>query len=225
MSPRRMDDDAHETAADASVPKTKRGPGRPKGIPASEKQKEASRINRQKAMEARAKSKATRQALKAEPGYKPRWKQLEDGDISVADLTLKELMKGACANNDGTWEGRRHELPPRLKNAMNAEWKRRFRARFDRLAPKALKAFEDLVQDEDNPAQRWAATKFMLEHQIGKAPDVIHVGVETGFDRLQQNAFIVQRGTDLQQELERMATGAIDNTGHDVVTGEVEEGQ
>ena len=203
----------------------KRKPGRPKGTPASDKQKAASKENVKKALEARAKAKAERDALREDPDYKPRWQMLEDGDIDVTDLTLKECMRGQCANNDGSWDGKRHTLPPRIKTQMEHEWKRRLRAKFDRLAPKALKAFEDLIEDEDNPAQRWAATKFALEYQFGKVPEVVHLGVESGYDRLQQSAFIVQRGGDLRSELEEMAESAIDNTGHDVVPGQLEEKQ
>jgi hypothetical protein len=182
-----------------AAPKRRGAGGRPSGTPASEAQKRAGKQNIRKAHTARKERKKARQA---KPPEKPRWKKLVDGDIGINDLTLEELVKGQVANNDGSWEGRRHDLGPRMKQKMYTAFRRRFRTDFDNLAPLALDAFEEILQDDENPAQRWAAAKTMIEYQMGKVPDVVHVGPETEYDRLQQTAFVIRRGADLAHELE-----------------------
>lgn len=201
----------------------RRRPGRPKGSKASEKQKAAAARNRAKAHEAGARAKEVRDAMRAEPGYKPRWKQLIDGDIDVSDLTSKELLNRACANDDGTWTGRRHALPARIVARMEAESVRRARRGIERLTGLAIRGVRERLEDPDAPAQQLAAAKMVLEYRIGKVPEVVHIGSESAYDRLQQSAFTVLRGGDLHDELTEMAEGAIDNTGHQVVPGRVEE--
>lgn len=172
----------------------RRGTNR-KGVPATDAQRAALSKGRKAADKKRTERAQQRRAQAATMELeKPRWKQLEDGDILVADLTMDELIKGACANNDGTWEGKRHQLPTRLLQRMETERRRRIRRDFDKLAPAALEAFEDLIDDADNPAQRLAASKMVIEHQIGKVPDVVHVSVETEWERMGQTAFQIVRG-------------------------------
>jgi hypothetical protein len=171
----------------------KRPVGRPKGSKASEKQKATNPQARKASAAKRAERKAVRKAER-EADIKPRWKQLEDGDLSLKDLTLKELIRGQVANNDGSWDGKRHEFSPKWQQRMATEFRRKFRRDFDKLAPLAIEAMEDILQDEDNPAQRWAAAKTMIEYQMGKVPEVVHVGAETEFDRLAQTGFVILRG-------------------------------
>ena len=168
--------------------------GRPKGTPASKAQREAGKRNLKQGHKTRkAKGAERRAAMELE---KPRWKQLEDGDIAVTDLTMDELIKGACANNDGTWEGKRHRLDTRMLSRIETERRRRIRRDFDKLAPAALEAFEEIIADDDNPAQRLAAAKMVIEHQIGKVPEQVHVSVETEWERMGTTAFQIVRGED-----------------------------
>lgn len=187
--------------------------GRPKGTPASEAQANAGKENLRKGHKTRkAKGEARRAAMELE---KPRWRQLEDGDIAVADLTMDELIKGACANNDGTWEGKRHQLDTRMLQRMETERRRRIRRDFDKLAPAALEAFEDMIDDVDNPAQRLAASKLVIEHQIGSVPKEVHVSVETEWERMGQTAFQIVRGVE--------AVVVEDESNEDVVDAELVE--
>lgn len=168
-----------------------------------------------KALAVKAEQKAARDLAKEDPEYKPRWQQLVDGDITVADLTLKELQKHACANDDGTWVGKRHALPARVVSAMDGERIRRERYRMSRLTTKGFKALESRLDDDDSPAQQLTAALRVIEYAIGKVPEVVHIGAETAYDRLQQSAFIVQRGGDLKSELEQM----------DAETSQLEDGK
>lgn len=196
---------------------TDRGPGRPVGSKASERQAAAGRANLKKAHAARS---ARKQARKQAPPEKPRWKQLEDGDITVADLTDKELRKRACSNNDGSWEGRRRQLPTRVISRMEAEETRRWRATMRTLVRPAMKAMRTRIDDDDNPAQQFAAARMAIEYGIGKVPDVVHVGAETEFDRMTQTAFVIRRGADLAKELEQ---GAQVGSDEDIVDAEIVE--
>jgi hypothetical protein len=194
----------------------RRGQNR-KGVPATKKQRDAMANGTKYAAEKRRARKAARAQ------EKPRWQQLEDGDITLNDLTLEELVKGQVANNDGSWEGKRHQFTPRMQQKMYTAFRRRFRTDFDQLAPLALDAFEELLTDDENPAQRWAATKTMIEYQMGKPIEVVHHGVETEYDRLTQGtAFIIRRGTDLAQELEAHQEPG-DGVDGDVVDAELVE--
>lgn len=166
--------------------------GNRKGAKATDRQKEAGKANLKKAHESkRVKGAARKAARKA--GEKPRWKQLEDGDISVRDLTLEELARCQVANNDGTWDGRRHEFTPRMQRKMTNELGRKYRADFDRLSPKALEAMEAILDDDEAKAQQVPLIKMITEYRMGKVPDVVHVGPETEFDKLQQAAFTIAR--------------------------------
>lgn len=167
----------------------KRGPGRPKGTPASEAQRATGKVN----AKASAKARRERKQARAAELEKPRWKQLEDGELSVRDLTMDELLAGEVANNDGTWEGRRHRFDTRWLSRFETERRRRIRNGIDKLGPDALAALEEIINDDEHN-QRFAATKMVLEYQVGKVPDVIHVGQETEWDRLGQTAFVVERG-------------------------------
>lgn len=182
------------SAAEESLPK--RRPGRPRGSKASEKQKEASRANVKKAAAAKREKKAARDLMRKEPGYKPRWKQVEDGDLDVSQLTTKELTKRAVANDDGSWDGARHPLSSRVVSRMVAEKIKRDRQAIDRLTKKGIRALETRLDDDDAPAQQLAAALRVIEYSIGKVPEVVHIGGETEFDRMKQSAFIVMRGEE-----------------------------
>lgn len=166
----------------------KRKVGRPKGSKASEKQREASKANARKTNAARKEKGIARRA--AEADEKPRWKKLEDGDISVGDLTMDELINGYCANNDGSNEGRRHQLSTRIIQRMETERRRRIRRGIDKLAQPALDALEDILNDDDARAQQFAASRMVLEYQVGKVPDIVHVGAETEWDRMGTTAYV-----------------------------------
>lgn len=194
---------------------TKRPVGRPKGSKNTPAQTAASKANIKKANAARAEAKAKRKAGKAVE--KPRWKQLEDGDITVRDLSQKELIKKACANNDGSWEGRRHQLPLRIVRRMEAEFIRRARDDMWVLKPAAKRALKARLDDDDNPAQQLAAAKMVYEYIVGKVPDVVHVSADTEYDRLQSTGFVILRGTE---------NVSVDDSDDDIVDAEVvEEGQ
>lgn len=182
--------------------------GRPKGTPASAAQKATGPENAKKSVAARKKRKQEREAALEVP----RWKQLEDGTLTVKDMTDEELIRGECANNDGTWEGRRHVLAPRIQQRMKTEYKRRFAQGLEKLGPLVLEAFEDILDDDEARAQQVAVGKLITEYTIGKVPEVVHVGAETEYDRLQQGAFVIMRGEENVEVLDE-----------DIVEGEWKE--
>lgn len=170
----------------------KRKRGRPKGSKNNAAQKATVAKAQQKSAEAR---KARAAARKAEL-EKPRWKQLEDGDIHVKDLTDEECLRGEVANNDGSWEGRRHRLSIKHINRMEAESIRRARNDLLQLTPSAISAIEQRLEDADAPAQQLAAARLVLEYRIGKVPEVVHVGPETEYDRMVAQGFRILRGEE-----------------------------
>lgn len=175
-----------------------------KGVPATAKQKAAASKNSKKANAARAERAAERKAARIAARangavVKPRWQQLEDGDITVKDLTMDELIKGEVTNADGTREGKRHPFDVKWLNKMNNERVLRIRKGIAVLAQPALDAIEEMINDADNPSQRAAMSKMVIEYEIGKVPEVIHVGQETEWDRMTQGAYVIQRGVDAVQ--------------------------
>lgn len=209
---------AHKGSTGAEQSAGKRKAGRPKGTKASEAQKAAGKRNLKKSSTARA----ARKEARAAEEVKPRWKQLEDGDLRMRDLEDEELIRGECANNDGSWEGKRHQLAPRLQQQMATEWKRRYRNKLDKLGPLALEAIEDILNDDANRAQQWAAARMITEYQVGKVPDVVHVGVETEYDKLSQSAFVILRGRD-NVAVDEVDMPALNAGGEDIVDGEIIE--
>lgn len=175
--------------------KPKRGRGRPPGGTVSEAQRAASRQNVKRAQEARRKRKEAEDAKRASGEIeKPRWKQLEDGELSVRDLTAKELRRKACANNDGTWEGKRRKLPQRIINNMEAESFRRARQALDALTGPAMKAIRERIEDSEAPAQQFAAARMVIEYKLGKVPEQVHHTGDNAFTQMTQSAFVVLRG-------------------------------
>lgn len=178
----------------------RRGRGRPKGTPASAAQKAtvkqaqkvsaAKRAERKKAREA-----AAAEARALEQKVKPRWEQLEDGDISVTDLTLDELTKKVCANNDGSWDGRRHHFNARMIQRMESERLRRLKNLLSEHTSDAIDAIGEIINDSEHN-QRLAASKLAIEYDLGKPVEVIHVGQETEWDRLSQAGFVILRGKE-----------------------------
>lgn len=215
---RHTDHAGSPSAADASVPK--RGPGRPKGTPASEKQKAAGKENVKKAHVASRERAEARALLREEDGYKPRWKQLEDGDIDVSALSDKELYRRQVANDDGTFTGRRHALTPRLVGRMESELVRRMRVNMSKLSGQAFRALRERLDDNEAPAQQFAAAKMVIEYGIGKVPDVVHLGTESEWDRLQQSGFVtIMRGSENVVPDE----GELDRTGQPPAEAELVE--
>jgi len=160
-----------------------------KGVPATEKQKAAGKRNLQAAHRAR------RQRAIDRLDEKPRWAMVLDGELKVRDLTDEELNRGAIMNNDGTWEGPRKHLPPRILNRMSAERARRIRTLVNGTGMPAARGLGEIIDDPDHSA-RFQAIRLALEYNIGKVPDVVHLGVESEWDRMQQAAFVIQRGVD-----------------------------
>lgn len=73
---------------------------------------------------------------------------------------------------------------------MRTEYKRRFAQGIEKLGPLVLDAFEDILDDNEARAQQVAVGKLVTEYTIGKVPEVLHVGVETEWDRMGQTAFV-----------------------------------
>lgn len=173
----------------------RRGPGRPRGSKNNAAQNATQAGASAASAAARKRRKEERKAVKKLEV--PRWKQFEDGTLSVRDLTNRELLDKAISNNDGTWEGKRHPLPPRLVARMDTESMRRARRKMDNLTGPAFRALRIRIDDDDNPAQQLAAVKFVLEHKMGKVPDVVLTGdADSAYDRLSQSAFIIMRGEE-----------------------------
>lgn len=188
---------------DVGTDTKKRKPGRPVGTAkpgqTNNATAAAAKVRKERAAERKRLREEAKQAEEAAAlvAAKPRWKQLEDGDITLKDLTDEELIRGECANNDGSWEGRRHTHAPRMINRMRTEYKRRFSKGIEMLGPLVLETMEDVLMDDESRAQQVAVIKMVTEYTIGKVPEVVHVGGETEFDRLQQGAFItIARGVE-----------------------------
>lgn len=166
-----------------------RKPSNRRGKPVTDKQREALKQGTKVAV---AKRKAAKEKRKQEreAGIPPRWQQVEDGTITVAELSDLELARLTTANNDGTWDGRRHTFSSRVQNRMAGELARRIKRNINAIAPAAVDALEAMVDDDTSP-HHFRATQFVIEHVVGKVPDVVHVGPETEWDRLQSQAFVV----------------------------------
>lgn len=169
-------------AKKATVP-----PGK-KGHKPSKKTLEALARGRQKRDANNAHRKETGMTARA------RLQQLLSGELTIADLDSKELRRGRLHDGNGSYQGKPLKLPARISDQMHAEFMRRTIRMLNKYGMKAAKLLVESMDDpEVDPRIQHDARKYILERFIGKVPDVVHVGPENEFDRLQQGAVIFNR--------------------------------
>lgn len=150
----------------------------------------------------RAKGHATRRKrgeqrrAKAKELGKTRRQMFMDGEIDLRDLSIDELASGKIANHDGSFEGRQPMLPPRMLAQLEGERVRRIKAIVKKAGPAIAEEIVDLALNAESEQVRLNAGKHILEHNIGKVPEVVHVGNETAWDKLQQIGFVIARDED-----------------------------
>lgn len=154
---------------------------RPQGSPASASQRAAGRANLAKGRAKRAQEYDRRKAAQGTEGYQThdeRWASLISGQLTVKDLSDKELQRRNVADSEGVFAGpgRVRSVPSHLLSAMDAEYARRIRDTMRRRVTRAEKVLFDLMEDpEVAPAVRAKIAADYVERLVGKTPDVVHL--------------------------------------------------
>lgn len=141
----------------------------------------------------KAAGKQRRQATKAVG--KSRRQLFTEGSLGVRDLTYDELVRGLIANHDGSFEGKQAPLPSRFLAQLESERVRRINQIAKEAGPESANMIVELMGAE-NENVALQASKYIFERNVGKQPDVIHVGSETAWDRLQQESAFAVVATD-----------------------------
>lgn len=186
--------------ADETVarPKRRSTPNR-KGKPATAAQQSALELGREKRAAGRAaRAEAKAAGLPSTAGQ--RLQQLIDGELTVKDLDDIEIRRGRVHNGQGSFEGRPPRMPARIQDLMYQENIRRTQRVFAQYAMPAAKRMVKMMNEEDADSTQLRAAMAIVERHVGKVPDVIHVGQETEFDRLQQGVFEFDRAELTEDE-------------------------
>jgi hypothetical protein len=130
-----------------------------------------------------------------------RLRQLIDGELTVRDLDDEEIRRGRCHDGHGSFVGRPPAMPARIQDLMYQENIRRTNRVFAQHASKAAKRMVAIMTEEGADPTQLRAAMAIVERHIGKVPDVVHVGPESEFDRLQQGVFEFDR-SELQPDEE-----------------------
>jgi hypothetical protein len=142
-------------------------------------QRKAAAANLARGHEAREKRRQEREANPKDTRGQ-RWAKLLDGSLTVRDLDDEEIAKMTVRAADGTFVGRRPQLPSHLAQQMRAESVRRANDMLRTAGPKAVKRLLEIAEDPDTKdTDAIRALALVMERALGKVPDkVIVEGVD-----------------------------------------------
>ena len=172
-------------------PKRRTPPSRKGKAPTAAQQSALEAGREKRAANRVAKAEARAAGLPSSPA--DRLAQLLSGELSVKDLDDMEIRRGRLHDGNGSFEGRPPRMPARIQDAMYAENVRRTQRVFAQYAMPAAKKMVRLMNEEDADSTQLRAAMAIVERHVGKVPDVVHLGVETEFDRLKQGVFEFDR--------------------------------
>ena len=178
--------------SETEAPRKRKMPSR-KGVPATAAQKSALKAGRDKRAQADA-ARLERRAKGEVSTPMERMNQLINGELSVRDLDDEEIRRGRVHDGNGSFKGRPPRMPGRIHDAMYAENVRRTNRVFHKHGMKAAKRVVKLMNEFEADGTQLRAALAVVDRVVGKVPDVVHVGAETEFDRLQQGVFEFDRG-------------------------------
>ena len=169
----------------------KRRPGRPKGSKPSAAQLAAGRANVAKGRQKRAEA-----LSKADPEEAPgtRWSRLLDGTLTVKDLDDDEIQRMRVKGKGGLFNGRPKPIPSHLAQQFRQEAIRRAKEKINLATPKVTAALLKMADDPDvKDSDRIKILMYLMDRQLGKTPDVIHVEGESDFDAMLRKAVGLDR--------------------------------
>jgi hypothetical protein len=165
---RKQDGDQDEGA---KVVPIRKGPPSRKGIPATEKQKEALA----RGHKANQRRKEERESEEDGP---TRWELYLKGDLPVSDWDDQELARMQTRNFHGQFAGRLPTLRPSQIREIKGELLRRGERDFSKYGILAIKTIARImVSDTERAADRLRAANIFLERCYGKVPETVKVAV------------------------------------------------
>lgn len=128
-----------------------------------------------------------------------RWARLLDGSLTVRELSDEEIKKGKLKGRGGSTSKR--SMPSHLVKAFGDERLRRANEGLARLLPIAVETYKQLMQDpEASAADRQRIAKDIIERNLGKTPDRIHLGADDPFGAALREVLIERDLDDLLDE-------------------------
>lgn len=123
-----------------------------------------------------------------------RWAMLLDGRLTIKELDDEEIKKGRVRGADGGFTGRRAAVPSHLMQQFQGEAIRRAKEKIVQATPEVTKILLDMLRDEDVPvAQRVKIGMYLMDRQLGKAPETIRVEGASEFDKVTMEALGLDR--------------------------------
>lgn len=128
------------------------------------------------------------------PKAKERWSMLLSGTITVRDLDDDEIEKMRVKGKGGTFSGRAPAIPSHLAQEFHREAIRRAKQKINLATPKVTQALLKMAEDSDvKDSDRIKILMYLMDRQLGKAPEVIHVAGESDFDAMLRKAVGLDR--------------------------------
>lgn len=106
---------------------------------------------------------------------KTRWQKLLDGEITVEDLDMEELIQGKVKNKNGQFSSRPPKrVPAELFKTFKAEFHKRAQERFESYTEAAMDALASVATNTRQPGvARVQAANALLERSLGKVTDKV----------------------------------------------------
>lgn len=158
-------------------------PGNRKGAKQTAAQREAALKNLAKG---RAKKDAMAAQAKAEgrPSAGKRWRMLESGELSLADLDDEEIRRKSVRGKTGAIVGHR-KISPALAEKFAKEGMRRAMTNLQAAGQRAAEGLVEMAEDPDlPPAVRLKALGMLLDRSLGKATETVKIDVADRFEDL-----------------------------------------
>ncbi len=136
-----------------------------------------------------------------------------DGEFSVEDLTVEELVRGQMRGADGVFHRPPKLVPREFHQACMRELLRRGDELFQRHYIVAIQAMADIASDPGmEPKDRLKASQYIIERVAGKTPERLEVSVADPWQEALDEIVVV--GSE-DQAIERAKEALRDNAPSD----------
>lgn len=114
------------------------------------------------------------------PKLNGRYKALQEGTLSVEDLTDEEIFRGKLMNDNGTFKGRYPDaIPRKFYDAAVQELHRRWQAKVNAQLDPMLKVLKDLaLNPKASHDAKYKSAVYLIERAAGKVPEKNEVKLE-----------------------------------------------
>lgn len=129
---------------------------------------------------------------------KTRRQALLDGDITVDDLGLDELLTGRLNDKNGTQRrGNPASIPRAIHDSMVRELLKRGESLFRESYAEAIEVMRKVMLDDSvDPRERLKAAQYVVERFAGKVPDKVEVSTSDPWQQVIDQVMITSSDED-----------------------------